>query len=430
MSLFTVFLFDTPSKQKKDGTFPVTLRVNYKGKRKYYNLGYDAKPDQWNEKKSILNSKFQDSDIRTECNQTIRESLANAEAVRKSMAIEGLEFTLSEFDRRFRASGDGSISDIFNQKINDKIKPLAEATKGRYRTTLNSIIQYKGDIQIRDIDVSFVSGYIEWLLSDRTLTVNGRNGKQRSVQSDSCNETTVYNYLKDLRTVFNFAIKHKLVNRSLYPFHEIDINKYKIETPKRAITFDHIKKIELLRIDSTYGELAKDILLFSFYCRGINFVDIIQLVDSHIIEIDGSLRLNYSRSKTKKRFNLKFHSTAAAIIKKYQDDPVKEIRGFIFPILDQNRHITEKQILNRKKSMLKKINKALNEEIAPAIGLENIKLTSYVSRHTYANELSKNDMPIGKISQALGHRSQEVTKTYLRSIADYELDQMDEQIFG
>lgn len=425
MALFKIILFDSPSKEKKDGTFPVTLKVTYKGKRKYFYLGFDAKPSQWN--KTKFNSKYPNHN---NCNETLNESLSNAEAVRKEMAIEGQEFTLSEFEKRFRASGDSTISSLFNLKIKDPVKPLAISTIGRYKTTLNMLIHYKGDVQINEVNENYIAGFIEWLKRDRVLKVKDRSGNFRNIVSHSCNPTTIYNYLKDLRSIYSYAIKAKLANQSNYPFQDVNIEKYKIETSKRAISKEKFDEIENLKIDSTYGKLAKDIILFTFSCRGINFADLIRLTSKNIIYQDDAYFIEYYRAKTNKRFSIKLRSNALEIIEKYTSDPFFEKRGYIFPILDQNVHTTEKKIFNRKKSMLKKINKALNEEIKPKIGLEGIDLTTYVARHSYANLLYKNNVPIGTISEFYKHSNEKTTKVYIRSILDHELDEIDEKIFG
>ena len=47
MAKFGVLIYK--SNQKKDGSFPVCLRITKDGKRKYIDLGLTAKEDQWNE---------------------------------------------------------------------------------------------------------------------------------------------------------------------------------------------------------------------------------------------------------------------------------------------------------------------------------------------------------------------------------------------
>ena len=43
-----IILFNSPSKQLQDGTYPVVLRITHDRKRKYLSLGRHCLPDQWN----------------------------------------------------------------------------------------------------------------------------------------------------------------------------------------------------------------------------------------------------------------------------------------------------------------------------------------------------------------------------------------------
>ena len=59
------------------------------------------------------------------------------------------------------------------------------------------------------------------------------------------------------------------------------------------------------------------------------------------------------------------------------------------------------------------INKSL-KQIATLSGLD-IPLTTYVARHTYATVLKNSGVPVAIISEALGHESESITQTYLKS---------------
>jgi len=90
-------------------------------------------------------------------------------------------------------------------------------------------------------------------------------------------------------------------------------------------------------------------------------------------------------------------------------------------------HITDQQKYNRKKKVLKQVNKEL-KDIAALIGLEGLKLTTYVSRHSYATTLKNGNVPTAQISEALGHSTEKTTQTYLKSFDKDVLDEIDERV--
>ena len=57
------------------------------------------------------------------------------------------------------------------------------------------------------------------------------------------------------------------------------------------------------------------------------------------------------------------------------------------------------------------------------LGITDMKLTSYVSRHTMAMTLQDNQVPREVISQILGHSDLATTNTYLDSFASSVIDE-------
>ena len=61
--------------------------------------------------------------------------------------------------------------------------------------------------------------------------------------------------------------------------------------------------------------------------------------------------------------------------------------------------------------------------LAKTLGITDMKLTSYVSRHTMAMTLQDNQVPREVISQILGHSDLATTNTYLDSFASSVIDE-------
>src|SRR5690606_34913724 len=94
---------------------------------------------------------------------------------------------------------------------------------------------------------------------------------------------TIGIYMRNLRHIFNRAIKEGLIHQSLYPF-----NHYKIPVSrniKKALPIEHISKIFFTDLNLTErGRLGIDLFVFSFATEGMNFKDILQIKKS---DVDG-----------------------------------------------------------------------------------------------------------------------------------------------
>ncbi|HMH33627.1 MAG TPA: site-specific integrase [Puia sp.] len=141
---------------------------------------------------------------------------------------------------RFIESGQIKNAEIYK----DAKRNLSDFTNGK-------------DIHFSDIDILFLNRFEEYLKS------NGKGGN------------TIYIYLRTLRALFNRAVEEEATSEKYYPFKKFSLAKYaKIKTEKRAISKDEIEKIKKLKL-SKIPELllAHKLFLFSFYCRGMNFID-------------------------------------------------------------------------------------------------------------------------------------------------------------
>jgi integrase len=166
---------------------------------------------------------------------------------------------------------------------------------------------------------------------------------------------------------------------------------------------------------------ARHYFLFSFYCRGINNIDIGHLKWKD--EQNG--RLVYTRKKTGELFNLELMEPAKTILEHYRHLTYKNDSSYIFPILNEG-HIKPVTIYNRLTKMLRKFNADL-KEIGVLAGV-NANLTSYVARHSYATVMKQMGVSTTVISQAMGHSSEKVTAVYLDSFANELVDEASKAI--
>jgi hypothetical protein len=83
--------------------------------------------------------------------------------------------------------------------------------------------------------------------------------------------------MRAIRALFNKAIERNVTRESLYPFKTYKISKLIGKDFKRALDFEEIMIINLDLTDNEHLITVKIILFFSFYTKGMNFMDMMCL---------------------------------------------------------------------------------------------------------------------------------------------------------
>lgn len=246
------------------------------------------------------------------------------------------------------------------------------------------------DIPLRSVTSELICDYESWL-------------KRRSVTRN-----TVSFYMRILRSVYNKAVERGLVSPST-PFKYVYTGIEK--TRKRAVDEGTVVRLQQLDLSGRPSLcFARDLFLFSFYCRGMAFVDMAYLRKS---DVHGGL-LTYARRKTGQLLHIRVEECMQRIIAQYA--PLA-CSGYLFPIigsLDPGRAYLSYR------SALSYYNKHL-KELSALLGLE-CHLSSYVARHTWATVARKMQIPVTIISEGLGHRSEQTTQIYLASLEQSVID--------
>jgi integrase len=407
MASTKIHLFDSPSRQLLDGSFPISLRVTHKGQRKYFAVGFTSQRKDWNKTTGRYKNNPQD-------NAVLEAIELRGRQIINEFKITGEAFTLTKFERRYITEAEQEIA-----QGHDLISWLAvyeseaaDLRKQPIATVRNLLIQFAGKkIPLDSVDKNFLISFEKWLRSTR--------GNE---------DTTINTYLAILRGAYNAGIEAdpQVIPADLYPFRRKGSNKgynpgerLDLSTKPRAITRDQMKQIEAADLTNKDQIFARDILIFIYYCRGINFVDIAQLTAANIV--DG--HLTYLRKKTREkkptRFTVKLLPPALAILDRYRSDD-----KYLFPIYDDTTD-TDRKKRNRRANIIRRVNASLTE-VGIMLGIG--KLTTYVGRHTYATVLKKGGVSIDQISENLGHSSAMTTKIYLDRFGDEENDQLHEDI--
>ena len=421
----TVSVVYKVGKTLADGSHPFLIRITKNRKQVYRSTGLSIHPKYWNAikqevrrsypedlRKQLLEDldawarKYQDAadvlvraDERHDADAVLAQAIQGRQAQRRVSLLAYTDELVAGMQLAGQLGNAGTYRDLRNQ--------LAKFIRTEYSSE---------DVPFERVSVAFCT---KW---------------ENTLRGKGLRETALSQRFRTLRAVLNKAIAGGSMRPDSYPFarnvaerHKFSIGKFDVTTSKRAISRDAIRRLEALIPTTDRLLLAKDVFLFSFYCGGINFVDLAQLSwrDLHRGD-DGAVRLRYERQKTGGKFSLKLLAPAAAIVGLYRSRLSAASEDYVFPILDARVHQTPTQVRNRLHKILGQVNHDL-KELAPLAGIDT-PLTTYVARHSFATSLKRGGVATGMISAAMGHKSEAVTMVYLDSFDSDALDSVFEHL--
>lgn len=370
------------------------LRVTKDRKRKYVSLGISVNPENWD---------FSKNQPKAECpNREYIELLIADKLKEYSAKIVELKATNQEFTSTTLVEkvcvnrvNRKTVGDLFKAHINNLTSSGRKSYALSIKQLYNSLIEFNGhlDIPFAEMDIAWLRRY-EAFLRRKGLA-----------------ENTIGIRFRTLRSIYNVAIEEDAVSAELYPFKKLKVSKLHQETAKRALSKEDIERVLSYKSTNRYMRFPIDIFAFTYYCGGINFVDIAHLTKANIM--DG--RLIYKRQKTKKLIKIPLQPQAVALIEKYSNDK----SPYLFPILS-DFHKTDVQQANRIHKVISKVNERL-KQIGESLNLP-IPLTTYVARHSQATVMKRAGVSTAVIREIMGHSSERVTQIYLDSFDNEQVD--------
>ncbi len=434
MAKVTLKLDTRKNRQKKDGTYPLTLELSHKSTPTRIGLKYSFTKEQWDDAEQtpidIPNAKH--------IGAKIRSQLSKAELLLHSLKMELETMSVQELKARVKTeifskdSTSNKTKEIYVQRIINKeslterakakIARMHEAkrfgNKSAVKTAYNALKGYFGfkpedeheNILFVDVDYNTLENFCAYMY-----------GK-------GCKPNTLRAYLAAIRALFNEAIKAKELDKDIYPFEAFKMPK-KPRTKKRALRMGDINSIRDLELEhDSYLWKARNYFLFMFNNMGINFIDLVQLKKSQFSQTEydknGRLiagRIKYAREKTDGEFSIKLTQESLEILNHYNIKSKKK-NDFIFPYGYENTEEGRKRYEQHRKT----VNGHL-KQIAELAGIDE-NMTTYFARHTWATTAKRNHYPTTLIKDALGHADLKTTESYLASFDNDELDTANEAI--
>lgn len=366
------------------------------------NTGYKLFPSEWDKRLSLIIIPADDA-IRAHYLVTMRKCILEDQSRLREIVLRlkrtTATFTSEDVVKSFQDSLAGGFLSFGRELVMQLEQVGKERTAETYTVALNSFERFmgrRGDILIESIDSVLMVEYETYLKS-----------------AGVCPNSSSY-YMRNLRAIYNRAVDKELtVQRNPFKYVYTGIDK----TMKRAVPIKVIRQIRDLELKfSPSMDYARDIFMFSFYTRGMSFVDIAFLKKK---DIRNGI-LSYRRHKTNQQLFIKWEKPMQEIINKYDtvDTP------YLLPIIkdiakdERRQYQNAAHLINRK---LKMIGKLLNL---------NVTLTTYVARHAWASIAKSKNISISVICEAMGHDSENTTKIYLASLDTSVIDKANSLIIN
>lgn len=402
MRTYLSLLLDT-RRAKKDGSYPIIFRLTHLRKTTSIPTGFSISEIFWDSKKCCVKKSYSKVSHIARLNTLLLKEEARANDIINQLYDTGKLNYLSITEVKKRISRNSSYDSFFEfgeSVVSDLKSAHRYGTARHYKCVLSVLRKFtKGrDLKFNEVNYDLLK----------------RFERQHLAKGNSWNGLSTY--LRGIRALYNKGIKAGLIEKEAYPFDYYSIRQ--IPTDKRALGVEDLRKIIEL-------ELPQDQVLFryrnyfvcSFFLYGMNFTDMAYLKVENII--DG--RIRFRRKKTGKLYDIRITKQLEGILELYLDG--KRGGEYIFPVIKREDPAKQEREINWERQ---RYNRGL-KKIQKLCGIEQ-KLTTYVSRHSFATQAMLHNIPLEAISAMLGHSKLNTTQIYLKSLPTRVLDDYNEML--
>lgn len=362
------------------------------------NTDYRIFASEWDEKLETVMANGDRANIVNAIKERLAWDMARLKKVISQLETEQSRYTADDVITGYhKLTKEASLFSFWHNVI-AQLKQLGKVrTSETYTATLNSFMAFRGE---QDVPLDGIS-------SDMMLLYEAH------LKAKGVRMNTISFYMRIFRAVYNRAMEKGLTAQN-NPFRHVYTGVDK--TVKRAIPIKAIKEMKELDLAMNSAlDFARDMFLFSFYTRGMSFVDMAYLKKS---DLKNGI-LTYRRRKTGQELSIKWEKCMAEIIAKYPENET----DFLLPIIKEEGN-ERRQYDNA----LHLVNYRL-KELSTMLKLQR-PLTMYVARHSWASAAKAKNVPLSVISEGMGHDSEATTQIYLASLETSVVDKANKMILG
>ena len=272
------------------------------------NTDYKVFAEEWDAESESIVIKGNRSYFLLGIQERLSWDVARLEKVVRTLETEHRRFAADDVITLFHKQAKESSLFTFMHSVIALLKQLGQVrTSETYTATLKSFMEFREE---QDVPLDGISSDL-MLLYEAHL-------KARGVRMN-----TISFYMRNLRAVYNRAVEKGLTPQN-NPFRHVYTGVDK--TVKRAIPIKEIKALKALDLSMKPSlDFARDMFMFSFYTRGMSFVDMAYLKKSDLkIGI-----LTYRRRKTGQQLTIKWEKCMEDIVTKYPSNETE----YLLPII-------------------------------------------------------------------------------------------------
>ena len=362
------------------------------------NTDYRIFASEWNEDTETIIANGDRTNIVNAIKEHLAWDVARLNKVVAQLDAERHKYSADDVITAFhRLTKEVSLFSFWHNVI-AQLKQLGKVrTAETYTATLKSFMKFQNN---QDVP-------LDGITSDMMLLYEAHL-KARGVRMN-----TISFYMRIFRAVYNRAVE-KGVTTQQNPFRHVYTGVDK--TVKRAIPIKDIKALKDMDLSMHPTlDFTRDMFMFSFYTRGMSFVDMAYLKKS---DIKNGI-LTYRRRKTGQELTVKWEKCMVDIVAKYPENKT----DFLLPIIKEEGN-ERRQYDNA----LHLVNYRL-KELSMMLKLQR-PLTMYVARHSWASAAKAKNIPLSVISEGMGHDSEATTQIYLASLETSVVDKANKMILG
>ena len=228
---------------------------------------------------------------------------------------------------------------------------------------------------------------------------------------------TISTYMRTLQAVYNRWMSPGIEGYNPVLFKDV-YTKVESRT-KRALTAEQMEQLRNTDFSVLTLRQQQVLTYFLLMLRGMPFIDLAHLRKSDL----RNRRITYRRHKTGKLMVVDVPPDAMRLLQKYRDKTDSE---YLFPLLHGGLFMEEHH--HRYQETLRHFNRELARLMKQL--LPGVSVSSYTARHTWATLAYHSGVPVGLISQSLGHSSIRVTMTYLKPFDAEVIDRINRQVIS
>lgn len=376
-------------------------QVIHKRKVKCISTRHHIYADEWNEDTAelVINDNSDRNSELLHIQSSLRWQLEQRIKAIRSMELDIKDFGLNDLCRRFdKIQAQKTVFAFMQEQVSKKEQMKRQGTSMTYLNAYRRFKEFRegADLIFDELTADMIERFEAWLVNRRLK------------------QNTIRFYLRTLKAILGKAINEGLLaDRKLFSRVRLSY----VKTAKRAITLNELKAILQLSLpEGSALAFARDLFVFSFYMRGMPFVDIAYLRKADL----KNGMVSYCRKKTNQHLMVAWEKAQRQIVDRYAhlttDSP------YMLPII-RREDGTEYQQYRR---VQENVNHNL-KTIGKMIGLK-MPLTTYVARHTWATIARDMNISVAIISEGMGHCSYKTTQIYLASIDTSRIHEANKKI--